>query len=55
LSGKILPPYLRRTKSLEEMIPWLHLKGVSSGDFQEALAALLGDGASGLSATTVRV
>jgi putative transposase len=52
-SSKILPPYLRRTKSLEEMIPWLYLKGVSSGDFQEALAALLGDGASGLSATTV--
>lgn len=52
-SSKILPPYLRRTKSIEEMIPWLYLKGVSSGDFQEALAALLGESASGLSATTV--
>ena len=52
-SSKILPPYLRRSKSIEEVIPWLYLKGVSSGDFQEALAALLGESASGLSATTV--
>ena len=35
----ILPPYLRRTKSLEELIPWLYLKGVSTGDFSEALQA----------------
>ena len=52
-TSKILPPYLRRTKSLEEMIPWLYLKGVSTGDFSEALAALLGENAPGLSATTV--
>ncbi len=32
----ILPPYLRRTKTLEALIPWLYLKGVSTGDFQEA-------------------
>lgn len=37
-TSKILPPYLRRTKSLEELIPWLYLKGISTGDFSEALA-----------------
>jgi putative transposase len=52
-SSKILPPYLRKTKSLEELIPWLYLKGVSTGDFSEALAALVGPQAKGLSATTV--
>src|SRR5436190_7946186 len=39
-SSKILPPYLRKTKSVEELIPWLYLKGSSTGDFSEALAAL---------------
>ena len=48
-----MPPYLRRTKSLEELIPWLYLKGISTGDFAEALQALLGPDAPGLSATTV--
>ncbi len=48
-----MPPYLRRTKSLEELIPWLYLKGVSTGNFQEALAALLGAQAKGLSAGTI--
>lgn len=52
-SSKILPPYLRKTKSLEELIPWLYLKGVSTGDFTEALQALLGQGAAGLSAATI--
>ena len=52
-TSKILPPYLRKTKSLEELIPWLYLKGVSTGDFSEALAALVGPGAAGLSATTI--
>jgi putative transposase len=52
-TSAILPPYLRKTKSLEELIPWLYLKGVSSGDFTEALQALLGADAPGLSATTV--
>ncbi len=51
--SKILPPYLRKTKSIEELIPWLYLKGVSTGGFTEALQALLGEGAPGLSATTV--
>lgn len=51
--SSILPPYLRRTKSIEELIPWLYLKGVSTGDFSDALAAILGKDAPGLSATTV--
>lgn len=49
----ILPRYLRRSASLEELIPWLYLKGVSTGDFQEALSALLGGNAPGLSASTI--
>lgn len=52
-SSSILPPYLRRTKSIEELLPWLYLKGVSTGDFSEALAALLGKNAPGLSASTI--
>lgn len=49
----ILPPYLRKARSLEDLIPWLDLKGVSTGDFTDALKALLGPDAPGLSATTV--
>ena len=49
----ILPPYLRRTASLEALYPWLYLKGVSTGDFGEALQALLGPEARGLSPTTI--
>ena len=49
----VLPPYLRRTKSLEELIPWLYLKGISTGDFSEALRAILGPDAPNLSATTI--
>ena len=52
-TSKILPPYLRRTKSVEELIPWLYLKGISTGDFSEALGALLGKDAPGLSSSTV--
>jgi transposase-like protein len=52
-SSKILPPYLRKTKSIEELIPWLYLKGISTGDFSEALAALVGPSAKGLSASTI--
>ncbi len=52
-SSKILPPYLRKTKSLEELIPWLYLKGISTGGFQEALQALVGPECSGLSANTI--
>jgi putative transposase len=49
----VLPPYLRRTKTIDDLIPWLYLKGVSTGDFPEALQALLGVDAKGLSANTV--
>jgi putative transposase len=49
----VLPPYLRRTKSIDEAIPWLYLKGISSSDFPEALQALFGLDAKGLSANTV--
>jgi putative transposase len=49
----VLPPYLRRTRSLEELIPWLYLKGISTGDFSEALQAILGTDAPNLSATTI--
>ncbi len=49
----ILPRYLRKAKSVEELLPWLYLKGVSTGDFTEALEALLGPNATGLSAKTV--
>lgn len=49
----ILPRYLRKATSVEDLLPWLYLKGVSSGDFQEALAALLGPNAKGVSSTTI--
>jgi putative transposase len=52
-SSAILPPYARRSKSLEVLIPILYLKGISSGDFEEALIALLGRDAGGLSASTI--
>ena len=52
-TSAILPRYLRRTKSLEDLLPWLYLKGISTGDFSEALAALLGTQAPGLSASTI--
>lgn len=52
-NSALLPPYLKRTQVLEEFIPWLYLKGISTGDMQPALEALLGEGAQGLSANTV--
>ena len=52
-SSALLPPYLKRTKSIETLLPWLYLKGISTGDFSEALAALLGQDAKGLSAGTI--
>jgi putative transposase len=51
--SRILPVYLRRTKSVAELLPWLYLKGLSTGDFSGALGALLGKNAPGLSATTI--
>jgi len=52
-TSKILPPYLRKTKSIEELLPWLYLKGISTGDMNEALQSLLGPECPGLSASTV--
>lgn len=52
-TSKILPPYLRKTKTIEELIPWLYLKGISTGGFHEALQSLLGLDCPGLSATTI--
>lgn len=52
-SSGLLPPYLRTTRSVEELIPFLYLKGVSTGDFGEALSAILGPNCPGLSASTV--
>ena len=51
--SELLPPYIKRTKSVETVLPWLYLKGISTGDFSEALAALLGKNAQGLSAGTI--
>src|SRR6202035_2749020 len=52
-SPSILPRYARRSQSLEVLIPVLYLKGISTGDFGEALAALVGKHAPGLSASTI--
>jgi putative transposase len=49
----ILPPYMRRTPSVEALIPMLYLKGISTNDFPEALCAILGQNAAGLSASTI--
>ncbi|KMP12006.1 transposase [Candidatus Nitromaritima sp. SCGC AAA799-C22] len=51
--SELLPPYIKRTQSVETVLPWLYLKGISTGDFSEALAALLGKDAHGLSAGTI--
>lgn len=52
-TSAILPPYLRRTKSIETLLPWLYLKGISTGGFTDALTALLGKDAPGLSPATI--
>ena len=52
-SPAILPPYARRSKSLDVLLPHLYLRGISTGDFTDALAALLGRDAPGLSASTI--
>jgi transposase-like protein len=51
--SSIIPAYLKRTKSVEELIPWLYLRGISTGDFPSALEALLGKDAPGLSSASV--
>jgi len=52
-SSRILPPFLRRLPSVDNLIPVLYLKGISTGDFSEALEAILGKDAKGLSATNI--
>ena len=52
-TSAILPPYLRRSPSIDALIPVLYLKGISTGDFSEALTAILGEGAVGLSAANI--
>jgi transposase-like protein len=52
-SSSILPPYLRRSKAIDELLPWLYLKGISTGDFSEALQSLLGADAPGLSPNVI--
>lgn len=52
-SSSILPVYLRKSKSIEELIPWLYLKGISTGDFSEALQVLVGPDAKGLSPNVI--
>jgi transposase-like protein len=51
-TSKILPPYLRKTKAIEDLVPWLYLKGISTGEMSDALVHLGFDG-SGLSSSTV--
>jgi putative transposase len=51
--SSLLPPYLKKTRSMEELIPWLYLKGVSTNDFSDALAALVGKDSPGLSTSTI--
>jgi transposase-like protein len=52
-SSRILPPYLRRSQAIDELIPWLYLKGISTGDFTEALQSLVGENAPALSPNVV--
>ena len=54
-TSSILPPYLRRSRALDELIPWLYLKGVSTGDFTDALAALVGRTPGPAARTVVRL
>ena len=49
----LVPPYVRKSRSLEAALPWLYLKGVSTGEMAEALKVLVGPDAAGLSASTV--
>jgi len=53
-TSAVLPAYLRRTRNVEELLPWLYLKGISTGQFEDTLKVLLGPDAPGLSAATIR-
>lgn len=52
-ASQLLPPYVRRSKSIEATIPYLYLKGISSGDFSQVMPVLLGKDAVGFSGDTV--
>ena len=52
-NSALVPPYVRRSAQVSAALPWLYLKGISTGDMREALAVLLGDDAKGLSANAV--
>ena len=54
LTSAVLPAYLRRTRNVEELLPWPYLKGISTGQFEDTLKVLLGPDAPGLSAATIR-
>jgi putative transposase len=51
--SQILPPYLRRSRNVSELLPLLYLRGLSTGDFREALPVLLGEDAAGLSPSSI--
>lgn len=52
-NSALVPPYLRKCKNVEDLLPWLYLKGISTGDFQEALQSLVGVDAKGLSSSVI--
>lgn len=52
-ASSILPPYLRRSPSIDTLIPLMYLKGISTSDFSEVLEAILGENAKGLSPTNI--
>ncbi len=52
-NSTLLPPYLKRAMSVKKLLPWLYLRGISTGDFHESLSDLLGEVASDLSASTI--
>ena len=52
-TSRILPPYMRRSPKVAEVLPILYLRGLSTGDFRPALEGLLGEDAAGLSATNI--
>ena len=52
-NSALVPPYVRKAKRVEAALPWLYLRGISTGDMQEALSVLLGEDAKGLSPAVV--
>ena len=52
-NSELIPPYLKRSKNMEEFLPWLYLRGIATGDFNESLSVLFGEQTKGLSASTI--